>query len=170
MNWEAIGAAGEIAGALAVVATLFYLARQVSQHSAALDRANDYARATTIHNTDVFHADVFATLAKDGELASIYARALNGEELDQAEAVRFTAFITMYLDCFEDIYNQAILELGFEPLSDSDGFERELRGLSGPYIRRLISTPAGTEWWERDAPHQFQAGIRAVIQTMLDVR
>ena len=33
MNWEAIGAVGEILGALAVVATIVYLARQVSDNS-----------------------------------------------------------------------------------------------------------------------------------------
>jgi len=31
MNWEAIGAIGEIAGALAVVLTLLYLARQINE-------------------------------------------------------------------------------------------------------------------------------------------
>ena len=34
MNWEAIGAIGELAGAIAVVATLFYLARQIRQSNA----------------------------------------------------------------------------------------------------------------------------------------
>lgn len=29
MNWEAIGAIGEIIGAMAVVATIFYLGRQI---------------------------------------------------------------------------------------------------------------------------------------------
>lgn len=31
MNWEAIGAIGEVSGALAVVLTLLYLARQISE-------------------------------------------------------------------------------------------------------------------------------------------
>ncbi len=39
MNWEAIGAVGEIFGALAVVATLFYLTRQNHQ-STKVARAN----------------------------------------------------------------------------------------------------------------------------------
>ena len=33
MNWDAIGAVGEIAGAIAVVATIVYLARQVRDNS-----------------------------------------------------------------------------------------------------------------------------------------
>jgi hypothetical protein len=31
MNWDAIGALGEICGALAVIATLFYLAKQIQR-------------------------------------------------------------------------------------------------------------------------------------------
>ena len=37
MNWEAIGALGEIAGALAVVASLVYLATQIRQSNKHLD-------------------------------------------------------------------------------------------------------------------------------------
>ena len=33
MNWEVIGATGEWAGAIAVVATLFYLAQQIRQQN-----------------------------------------------------------------------------------------------------------------------------------------
>ena len=38
MNWEAIGATGEIVGALAVVVTLFYLAQQI-RHNTRMARA-----------------------------------------------------------------------------------------------------------------------------------
>ena len=38
MNWEAIGALGEVVGAIAVVLTLAYLAIQVRQNSNALDQ------------------------------------------------------------------------------------------------------------------------------------
>ena len=39
MNWEAIGAVGEVLGALAVIGTLIYLGRQVS-HSVGLTRTS----------------------------------------------------------------------------------------------------------------------------------
>ncbi|MEH6593310.1 MAG: hypothetical protein V7746_23775, partial [Halioglobus sp.] len=35
MNWEAVGAFGEVVGALAVVVTLVYLARQIRGNAAA---------------------------------------------------------------------------------------------------------------------------------------
>lgn len=48
MNWEAIGALGEIAGAVAVIVTLLYLAKQIRQNSKSLDRANEFAQASSI--------------------------------------------------------------------------------------------------------------------------
>jgi len=39
MNWDAIGAVGEVSGAIAVVATLGYLAVQIRQNTSAV-RAN----------------------------------------------------------------------------------------------------------------------------------
>ena len=38
MNWDALGAIGEIAGAIAVIATLFFLARQLQVNSRELER------------------------------------------------------------------------------------------------------------------------------------
>ena len=43
MNWDAIGAVGEIIGALAVVATLGYLALQVKTNTAAVNQASRQA-------------------------------------------------------------------------------------------------------------------------------
>ena len=44
MNWEAVGAIGEVGGALAVVVTLFYLARQI-RYSAEATRVAAYHQA-----------------------------------------------------------------------------------------------------------------------------
>ena len=48
MNWEAIGAVGEIAGALAVVATLVYLASQVRYAKTAANDSNRLERAAAV--------------------------------------------------------------------------------------------------------------------------
>jgi len=45
MNWEAIGAVGEILGALAVLITLIYLANQIRQHTIATRAATHSAVA-----------------------------------------------------------------------------------------------------------------------------
>lgn len=48
MNWEAVGAVGEILGAFAVVATLIYLASQVKHAKEAAADINRIARATGV--------------------------------------------------------------------------------------------------------------------------
>ena len=41
MNWDAIGAVGEVVGAIAVLATLAYISMQVRLHARQLEAAND---------------------------------------------------------------------------------------------------------------------------------
>ena len=50
MNWEALGAIGEVVGAIAVVLTLAYLAIQVRQNSNALDQQNKVEKAKTVQD------------------------------------------------------------------------------------------------------------------------
>ena len=42
MNWDALGAMGEIIGAIAVLATLYYLSNQIKINSEQVEKANDY--------------------------------------------------------------------------------------------------------------------------------
>ncbi len=86
MNWEAAGAIGEIVGAIAVVATLMYLARQMKQNSSAL-------RSTTAQSANEMAISVFNPIAanKDG-LADIVLRGLQDPNtLSALEMARFTA-------------------------------------------------------------------------------
>jgi len=46
INWDAIGAIGEIVGAAAVVLTLFYLSKQI-RHSADVSKVSSYHEAVT---------------------------------------------------------------------------------------------------------------------------
>jgi len=45
MTWEALGAIGEIVGALAVLATLYYLAAQIKMQNRELEKSNEHVRA-----------------------------------------------------------------------------------------------------------------------------
>ena len=40
MNWDAVGAIGEIIGAVAVLATLYYLAAQIKMQNRELEKSN----------------------------------------------------------------------------------------------------------------------------------
>jgi hypothetical protein len=72
LNWDAIGAAGEILGAGAVLITLVYLARQVShtQISSQLDASERLLRGfDEINRTVVTDSSLRDVLVKEGELS-----------------------------------------------------------------------------------------------------
>ncbi len=83
MNWEAIGAIGEIIGAIAVVITLLYLASQTRQNTRAT-----HAQATASVASEM-ETNLLA-VANDGVLAEAYKKALNGEPLSQQEEIRLS--------------------------------------------------------------------------------
>ena len=163
MNWEAIGAAGEILGATAVVATLFYLSIQMKQNSSSLNRANDYAQARSIHETNSLYVEVISSLVRDSEMASIYHRALAGETLGGAESVRFSAFVNSYLVWAEDLYFQQETELGFAAVGDTALFLQTV----GPYIIRLLRTESGGCWWRQQARHHLSPPFYGVVSALL---
>ena len=163
MNWEAIGAIGEISGAITVVATLFYLSLQIRQNSASLNRANDFAQASSIHDTNALYSQVFSPVIQDPQLASIYNRALAGETLDDIEATRFTLFVNTYLIWAEDLYYQQESQLGFAAIGDTV----MLLNTIGPYIRELLNTASGRLWWETDARHHFSPPFFEVVDRVV---
>jgi len=81
MNWEAIGAIGEVVGAFAVVLTLVYLTMQVRQADLGI-------RASTYQHLLAERANVNMTISANGALANIVRRGFSGDELDPDERQR----------------------------------------------------------------------------------
>ena len=52
MNWEALGALGEIIGAVAVIATLYYLSQQIKMNSEEITKSRDAQRAQSTYSTN----------------------------------------------------------------------------------------------------------------------
>ena len=67
MNWDAVGAVGEIVGAAAVVISLIYLALQIRAQ-------NREARRAAMHDFSEGFRDTMATFASDSEIAKIFVR------------------------------------------------------------------------------------------------
>lgn len=67
MNWEAVGAVGEILGAVAVVITLVYLAMQVRQNTKAV-------QAAAIDSANTHVSDIRMEIFSDADVTSLYRR------------------------------------------------------------------------------------------------
>lgn len=103
MNWEAIGAIGEILGALAVVVTLFYLAIQIRENT----------RVTRAEMTkDLYLASRAAILdlTSNDELARLWAEI---REFDDKDAARRYTFYQSFFRLYElqfTLANQGLLD------------------------------------------------------------
>jgi hypothetical protein len=85
MNWEAIGAVGELAGAGGVIISLLYLGIQIKRQSI----ENRFAAVHEyVNETNIF----FGSAAENKEVAEIWVRGIeNFDSLDKVEKARFLA-------------------------------------------------------------------------------
>lgn len=90
MNWDAIGAIGEILGAIAVIGTLIYLAAQVRQNIASVKTATYESMMAGV-------TDINLAVAGNPEVASIMLRAsADPDSLDYEEAYRYAGVMRCY--------------------------------------------------------------------------
>ena len=132
MNWEVIGATGEWAGALAVIVTLMYVARQIRQ-------SNYLAKAEA--NRDFYHTwhEIVRELGADTLTASIIQRGIsNFSALDPSEKGVFNTRIAA-------IFNEAELarKLCSIGLLDQDVYDSVLN-----VCVSIVITKGGQEWWQ----------------------
>ncbi len=98
MNWEIVASTGEWAGAIAVVASLLYLARQIhfsnlqSQAAARYSFLDAYGQANT-------------TIAASRESAAVFERGLEGGELADGERLQFIVMLGQFLNTWGVMYD-----------------------------------------------------------------
>jgi hypothetical protein len=150
VNWDAIGAIGELAGALVVVLTLFYLAAQIRQNTLAV-------KASSHHGiTDSFN-NVSQILASDPNVARIYRLGNTGlSALSEDELVSFSFIGIMYMRIFETLYYQY----------QSGIVEEELYSTEENTLRWVFSNPGFREWWQAN-PISFSPQYRDYIAQLI---
>ena len=104
MNWDALGAVGEIAGAIAVVITLFYLAVQTKRNTAAVSTESARAAETAMSE---FNRD----LARDPELLKVIIKSYesDGTDYTSEEWYQFTQLGRAWLHLMQMQYIQHTL-------------------------------------------------------------
>lgn len=103
MNWEAFGAIGEILGAIAVVVTLFYLARQIRQNTLA-------TRAETTKDLYLASVTSIMELAGNDELAKAWADIRRFPDVDASRRwALFQSFFRLY-ELQHNFHRQGLLD------------------------------------------------------------
>jgi hypothetical protein len=78
MNWDALGAVGELLGGLVVIATLLYLARQLSQ-------TNKISKSSVARELQQKYTDLYTLIASDPGINSLVTRLRSSDYVPQSE-------------------------------------------------------------------------------------
>jgi len=150
MNWEAIGAVGEILGAAGVIISLLYLAVQIRGDARA-------KRAAAIHQQIQAPADVLLTLATNPEVAELYLRGIRDfHSLKGAELPRFSSLLGHMFRLFEDEFLQ---------WTEGDLDPRVWHGLEAP-IDDILPFPGVQAWWKTRS-HWYNEQFQSFIENNL---
>ena len=105
MNWEAIGALAELAGAAGVVVTLVYLSVQLRQNTRAIRGSEGAYRSNLEMATNARFFDLRRDVYSDPELASIWVRGLvDPDTLAKGEWDRFFNYFISWIFAMGEQY------------------------------------------------------------------
>lgn len=145
MNWEALGAIAELLGAMAVVGTLAYLARQIGTAKA------EIATQTSLDLS--FRVSELSKLTiNNTALATAFSKLELGEELSPTEQIQVRAYANVCLTTWSEWHKQAV------QFSNSDSLEL-LNVAASAFFRQ----PGSAEHWEN-----VKAGYQAEFRTFMD--
>ncbi len=151
MNWDAIGATGEWAGAIAVVASLIYLATQVRH-------ANRQTQAAARYSFLEAYGQLNTSIAHNKDTSSVFRRGLAGEGLDDDESMQFFSILGQWLNTWSVMYDLHLEQ----QLPDGQWF------LVRKDMHSALSTVGGRAFWDGLGTYAVQPGFVGMVDALLD--
>lgn len=151
MNWDALGAIGEVIGAIAVVVTLLYVARQIRQASA---QTQAQARYSFIEA----YGEMNTSITNSKEVASIFRRGIMGDELDADEYYQFFALIGQFINTWSVLFD--LHRDGLLPESQWTMVRKD--------IITMMNEPGGREFWQKHGRGAVHDAFRDAIDEVLE--
>jgi hypothetical protein len=137
MNWDAIGAIAELLGAIGVIASLVYLARQMSQNTRAI-RASGFQQFRSEISTAWLGA-----LATPGLTRGILAGLMDYDQLDDEAAFQFECWSGAIFAAYDNAYYQYRTEM-----LDADRWEIQRRDVAALFH----FFPGVAQYWKKSRP------------------
>jgi len=131
MNWEIVGATGDWAGAIMVVVTLFYLARQIKLNARQLDR-----QVSADIGNRVFQSYDPIYQGRNAEIMTCGLR----DDPDMSDADRYVFELLMYRQ------HGAMMEL-CDSIRSGDMSDKVIAGYSSHYQDVLLDHPGARKWF-----------------------
>ena len=148
MNWEAIGAIGEVLGALAVVITLMYLALQLKENAKGL-------RVQSLNETFRERSEMMRELQDMSSIGGIMAKAVGEDEMTDHE--RSAARIYLNRVCAVSDKLHYLHSIGAADDFNFASFR--------PQLKFFVGTSFFSEWWA-ESGGQFSSGFRTYVETI----
>ena len=135
MNWQAVGAIGELLEAAGVIAF------QIRQNTEQLQHNETASKASAINRTAIAFRENRRSIFESAEVTRIWLTGLsNPEELEEVELLRFRLMMQNVADTIWEMHSQTI-ETGFSP----ETWETQAVGL----VKRILTTAGGQWFWEQ---------------------
>ena len=159
MNWDAIGAIAELAGAIGVVLSLVYLAIQIRQNTGQMERTARAARGAAYQDALANSQSYLTPVGENGELAEIFRMGLQDcDKLSEAERFRFMWIIGGYVTNMDNVFYQ-----------HQDGVISEERWqVTLNSLRWFIRNPGFKQWWPEFDKSTMSPGFVAIVQSEVE--
>jgi hypothetical protein len=149
MNWEAIGAIGEIAGAIGVIATLLYLSVQVRSSTLA-SKVESKLAATRMYT------DFLSGLIQSPEINEIYLR--GRKDMSSLTPDEFYRFSNLALQSFS-FFSAGYFQYFRGTLHESDWYENLA------VIRFWLRGKGCQQWWVKVGMHMYGSEFVTFIES-----
>ncbi|MFT4862525.1 MAG: hypothetical protein ACI95C_001746 [Pseudohongiellaceae bacterium] len=131
MNWDAISAIGEILGAVAVLATLIYLATQIRQNT-------EQVRLNSIQAVNSSNDSAFEPIYIP-ENSAIFSKGQNSySSLTDHEKLVFHMLMARLIGSFDSTTYQYL----------QGSYDKDLYWGTAAFYSSFIKSPGGAEWWK----------------------
>ncbi len=150
MNWEAIGAIGEIMAAAGVIGSLVFVGWQMLQNTNALHTA-------TSHSHMEIYTSLSMSIAENRELATLWSSGLaDFSSLDAVDRVRFIAVASSAFRYYETSYVQ----------HSKGNLDDELWNNIEKQLRDMTATPGVVSWWELRR-HWYSVRFSSLVESLI---
>ena len=151
MNWEIVSATGEWAGAIAVVASLLYLARQISL-------SNRQAQASARYSFLAAYGQANTAISVTKDSASVFRRGMMDEITNDDEQTQFMVQLGQFLNTWSvmyDLHEEGQLPGNQWTLVSSD-------------IHACFVTKGGRKFWEKKGKLNVHSSFVSYVDNLLE--
>jgi hypothetical protein len=150
MIWDIVGATGEWVGAIAVVVTLYYLARQIRL-------SNLQAQAAARYSFLEAYGQAATAISASTQASSVYRRGLMNELDDDDEEMQFIVLLGQFMNTWSvmfDLHEEGQLPPNQWYLVNED-------------ILSAFSTPGGRVFWDKIGRKNVHASFVQHVDELL---